>query len=262
MQSSFDVTQNIPAVAILVPSCDSYSDLWQPFFQCLFKYWPDCPFPLYLGANTISYPDPRVRSILVGEDKDYSSNLAVMLQHVPYSYVLLWIEDRVLSETLDTAHLLRHVRSFMDCGGGYFKLIANHPIAAPDKGKEFAALPKSERYRASITVALWRKEVLLSLLRPGESAWELETNGSKRSAQLDVPFFALTREGWASAPIRDEHLIIKGSVRRKSLTFLDKEGLRAHLSSRVIQNRYSSVYERLFITKEDVRYWWRRLLTR
>ena len=37
--------------AILVASCDRYSDLWGPFFGVLAKRWPDCPLPIYLGMN-------------------------------------------------------------------------------------------------------------------------------------------------------------------------------------------------------------------
>ena len=34
--------------AILIVSCDKYSDLWDPFFKLFFKFWPDCPFNIYL----------------------------------------------------------------------------------------------------------------------------------------------------------------------------------------------------------------------
>ena len=38
--------------AVVVSSCDAYSDAWKPFFKLFFKYWSDCPFPIYLVTNT------------------------------------------------------------------------------------------------------------------------------------------------------------------------------------------------------------------
>ena len=34
--------------AILILSCDKFSDLWKPFFDLFWKYWPDCPYNVYL----------------------------------------------------------------------------------------------------------------------------------------------------------------------------------------------------------------------
>jgi hypothetical protein len=69
-------------ISVLVVSCDAYQDLWKPFFSCFFKFWPDCPFPVYLGANFKKYEDDRVQTILIGQDLDYSTNLLMMLKQI------------------------------------------------------------------------------------------------------------------------------------------------------------------------------------
>ena len=61
--------------ALLVISCDKYADLWPIYFGSLFKYWPNCPFKIYLGSNFKIYDHKDVTMINVGEDYDYSSNL-------------------------------------------------------------------------------------------------------------------------------------------------------------------------------------------
>ena len=83
-------------VVILVPSWDGYQDVWQPFFHCFFKYWPDCPYPVFLGSNSLSYPDSRVSPILIGPDIDYSSNLIAMLDHIDQDWVIIFTEDMLL----------------------------------------------------------------------------------------------------------------------------------------------------------------------
>src|SRR5438552_6055487 len=94
-------------VSILVVSCDAYQDLWGIFFRCLFSYWPDCPFPIYLGSNFRRYPDERVRTIQIGSDVDYSSNLLKMLARIPSEWVVLWIEDRPPASSIETCRVLQ-----------------------------------------------------------------------------------------------------------------------------------------------------------
>src|ERR1700730_5814918 len=81
------------AVTVLIASCDQYSDAWELFFKLFWKHWPDCQYLMCLGANSLSVSDARVRSILVGKDKDWSSNLLLMLQEIATPYVFLCLED-------------------------------------------------------------------------------------------------------------------------------------------------------------------------
>ena len=52
-------------IALLVPSCDRYSDLWEPFFLNLKKKWPNLPFRVCLVANEKPFQFPGVEVIHV-----------------------------------------------------------------------------------------------------------------------------------------------------------------------------------------------------
>src|SRR4051812_28550474 len=84
---------SLGGTAILVISCDRYADLWPHFFGCFFEYWPDCNYRLFLGTNRLRYEDPRVTTICVGEDRDYSSNLTAMLAEINEEWVIVFVED-------------------------------------------------------------------------------------------------------------------------------------------------------------------------
>ena len=60
---------------IIIPSCDKYSDLWHTFFFFFHKYWQDCPYPIYLMTNNLSYEDQRIITLKIGEDVSWSANL-------------------------------------------------------------------------------------------------------------------------------------------------------------------------------------------
>ncbi len=70
-------------VAVLVTSCDKYQDLWEPFFTLFFRYWQDCPYPVYLGTNHLKYDHERVKTIAVGDETDWSSDFRSMLEQIP-----------------------------------------------------------------------------------------------------------------------------------------------------------------------------------
>ena len=84
-------------VSYVVMSCDPYKDLWEPFFGCLDRYWPDCPFPLYLVTNEAPYERDGVSVIHIGPDRDYASNLIAAVNAVPTPFLILWVEDALFS---------------------------------------------------------------------------------------------------------------------------------------------------------------------
>lgn len=179
---------------LLVVSCDSYADVWQPFFTLFFRYWPDCPYPVFLGANNRIFPDRRVRTIPVGEDRDWSSNLLAMLRMIPGDDLLLMQEDFLLDKTVDTARVVRLIENARKMKAACMRLmpIPGPDIPCPDDG-EIGWIRKGSAYRVSLQAAWWDKQILMSLIKPGESPWQYEQQGSRRSEELDPPFLSLRR---------------------------------------------------------------------
>ncbi|MBI5387432.1 MAG: hypothetical protein HZA90_22460 [Verrucomicrobia bacterium] len=253
---------NPSSPAILVVSCDAYQDLWHPFFECLFKYWPDCPFPVHLGSNHQSYPDARVLGLRIGPDVDYSSNLERMLRRLNHEWVILWIEDRLLSGTVDTSRLMETVSQAQTQGAGYLKLLSEYPVAYSDENASLIGeLPKGIRYRVSITVGLWRKHILLELLRPGETAWELERKGSLRSNHMDAKFFGMNVTTLAWPVIQEVHAVVKRKWNRTAVAFLREEGFGELIERRELLSRWSQWYCRVYAARLRLfiklrRHWW------
>lgn len=249
-------------VTLLVVSCDTYQDLWHPYFHCLFKYWPDCPYPIFLGSNEFEYSDPRIKSILVGPDKDYSSNLLAMLDRIETSWLILWIEDLLLSAPVNTVRLTNLIALAQNQKIGYLKLSANTPWSfSKDKTQEMGPMPEGIKYRATIGLTLWKKDVLIRLLRPGESAWEIERNGSIRSNSFIEPFYCLSTNVKSNPPISFVNAAIKGLWNRDALPFLKKEGLGDCIPNRHIQSCWSYLYIKLYLLRLDLyrrtgQYWY------
>src|SRR5207244_4479206 len=70
-------------VAILIPSCDKYSDLWQSVIQTLRLRWQACPFELFLISNYLNCNSRGVKTVKVGRDGGWSANLLNALACIP-----------------------------------------------------------------------------------------------------------------------------------------------------------------------------------
>lgn len=233
-------------IGVLVVSCDRYRDLWEPFFRCFFKYWPDCPFRVYLGTNHQILADSRVTTLAIGEDRSYAENLRAMLECIPEAWVIFWVDDRLVSSPVQTGRVLELTGRAQEQNAAYLKLIPEPPLGHQAKQGEMGLIPRGTFYRVSMTVALWRKDCLAQLLVPGETAWDLEKKGSARSALLTEPFYGLTRNCISHPPIPHVHLLVKGRLMYGALGFLRQEGLTEEFSARRRQTWHSRIYVALF----------------
>jgi len=97
----------------------------------------------------------------------------------------------------------------------------------PDVGE----IRKGADYRLSLQAALWDKQILLGLLREGETAWDLEVLGSRRSDKLEVPFLSV----WSNtaAPITYFRTAVAyGKWVRDAVRLCEREGIKVDLGIR------------------------------
>jgi hypothetical protein len=183
------------STALLVVSCDSYRDLWGPFFTLFFRYWNDCPYPVFLGSNFETYPDRRVAPLAIGEDRDWSSNLLKLLSSIPTDGVLILQEDFLLDRPVQTERIDRLIGAAIDRKAACLRLM---PIPGPDVScadhPELGEIRAGAEYRVSLQAAWWRKDHLRAVVKPGESPWQFERLGSRRSDGIAAPFLSV-REG-------------------------------------------------------------------
>src|SRR3954462_14572662 len=85
------------SVAIVVSSCDPFFDAWRPFVFFFRKYWPDCPFPVFLIVNRLRIRSAIVQPIAVGPDREWASNMISALASISQPYILYFQEDYFLN---------------------------------------------------------------------------------------------------------------------------------------------------------------------
>ena len=233
--------------ALLVISCDKYSDLWPIYFGSLFKYWPDCPLKIYLGSNYKTYDHKDVTMINVGEDSDYSSNLAAMISEVEEKYVVTTVEDIFISAPVDEELLFSYFQEFFDNNGAYLKLLYTYPVGYDkDASRRTASLPEDVRYRLGMGTSLWNKKILEKSLVPGMSAWILEKEGE---FGRDIPagdVYSINYHFSGGVPFQYVHGVVKGAWIRDAVRWLKMQGYADKLPNRPVMSMSSTLYSRMF----------------
>ncbi len=173
-------------LAVVVSSCDHFRDAWAPFFFFFARHWPDCPYPVFLITNHGHYSDPLVKCLAVGRDRQWTNNLLVALDRMGADYILYLQEDYFFTATVCTADLEADVRFMQENDAAYLGL---YPIPTPEEYSfrnhpRIGRLDPQAKMRVSLQAAVWKTEALRSLLRPGESPWDLEKRASERSRRL------------------------------------------------------------------------------
>lgn len=223
-----------PDVPLLVISCDRYADLWRPFFEVFWQRWPDCPFHVYLGTNHLEYPSDRVTTLAVGADVDWASNVLSMLDCLDAPYVLVFLEDFLIQERVNTALVTRLVAIAQEHDLGCLRLAAGLPLALPPSRAVTAAgveglgvVQPGEAHRVSAQVAVWRVETLRSLLVPGFSPWEFEAVGTQLSEEMPDAFW-----GTYSPAIVYDQCVEKGRWKLSGVEICRAAGVDVDLAAR------------------------------
>lgn len=228
-------------IGLLIVSCDKYSDLWEPFFYTLFKYWPDCPYKIYLASNYKLFEDERVTNISFGEDQDYSTNLINIVNQIEEDRIFYWFDDVFLLKKVNTEYVQNIINQAIEADLDHLKLSVDSPLYYGSNKEIFGPISKGVKYRAAIGMAVYKKEKLLQLLVPGQSAWELDK--STRADSLDINFNSLNSNlRFFRRPFFVVNSVIKGKWMLGMKIILKREGLSKYYGNRKRQKLSEFLY--------------------
>lgn len=196
---------------MLVASCDAYSDLWRPFFELRRRHWPDCPFPIYLGAGSLDCGEAGVRTLHSTAGKNWSACMIDYLRLIATPYVLIMLDDFFLRRPVRTDQILYCLNFAQRTDAVQVRLI---PRPGPSNrlpgekliGECVAGLP----YRLDMQAAIWDRLSLSKLLTPGESIWEFEHKGNERALDIPHGLYSVWRSALPYDGILAHHVVEKG----------------------------------------------------
>lgn len=180
-------------ITILVPSNDTYEEIWDPFFKLLINKWDSLPGNTFLITESKKYEDDtnNIYTLNTGVAA-WGERLLTALSNVETKYVLLILDDFFLLSEVKYDLYINYILTFFKEYNGsvlYFNQIPNFEIKFHDY-----LLPNEVReYFCNSQVGIWRKEVLISAILPTDTIWDFELNGHKRLNKGEI-FATLGRQ--------------------------------------------------------------------
>lgn len=207
----------ISEIAFVILSCDKFKITWKPCIDHLVNAWPSCPYPIYLLNNFIPSDDARVIDLLVGEDLNWSDSLKNGLLKLQEKRVFFIYDDCFITyiNILDVQKIFKiAIKNNLES-----VTLRKNPF---DKGNYFndqlGLLSNKTKYRNALFLNLFDKEVLLSILKSGENAWQFEKDGNERSTNIN--FYSVNKTNL----VNYHHGIVKGKWLPKTKKHLIKKG--------------------------------------
>lgn len=185
-------------LSILFSSHSGSSDLWGITSYFFHKYWPDCPYTIYLGANGETYKNacpPTWIYLNIGPDISWSISLTDYLNAIDTDYVLLMLDDFMLTKKVQQENIDNAMKFILQNKVVMCRLTPNPPPDANiDSDFGYIDVANQVPYISSLQAAIWKKSFLLQLLRYNFTPWEFETKAGKTNdaKQYDNYFTATT----------------------------------------------------------------------
>lgn len=220
-------------LALLVVSCDSYTNIAHTFFELQERFMGWFDGPKYFVNETKPFECDNVTTIHVGPDKDWSAKVLSALEYIPEKYVLFMLEDYFIGKPVAEKTFKEAFQTLKEHSLKYYR-ITNIPKG---KGKSKIApylsdIQSNMRYGINLQAAFFLKDFLMEICSGVDrSAWAVETDLLKNVTsryEYDLKDCVVDRRN-----IIDIHNgVIKGRWVKKTVAYFKKQGFNIDLGDR------------------------------
>ena len=213
---------------ILVLSCDKNVDIFEPFYLCMEKYWPNHPEVIYA---TETKENPYYKTICKDIPFDlWTKRIRETLKEIDDNKILLMIDDCFIRDYVDVDRI-NYVESVI---GGNIALFNFEKVFDKDD-KESSYIGFKTRNPNGIAICslmcgMWQKDKLMDVLNINSQPWEIErlniTHGYEyyiNSGEYIIDF------GYKFPKFFS---IYHGKWCREVVDFFNKEGIKVDYSTR------------------------------
>lgn len=224
-------------LAILVLSCDKYSDLWDDFFNLKERFWSDCPYPCYLATDTLDYQRDGVKLIHFGNIRTWSICARKALEQIEEPYVALFLEDAFIYKKIDTSIVASNLQFCIDHKSDFLTMERNRMEKALTPEDQVTPhiwrIYRHRKYGIDTSAAIWKKNFLMKELEKEDcNAWQFEVNYCKEAESeegLQGNIFFDDRQPFNISPVE---VVRVGKLNPLALRFFKKQGYTIDTSKR------------------------------
>ncbi len=230
--------------AIIISSCDHFSDCWEPMIYSFKKKWPDCPYPIYFISNYKEMNTDYVNFLRVGKDLGFASNLKKALKMIEYNYVIYFQEDYFIDNIVNSRYIDKHLTYCIEKNIDYLKI-------KPDSlyrdnlrigNSDYCKNPLDIKYSINTAIAIWKKDKLEELCVDGFSGWDFERKIIKYINNNNIEIVSETLHS-SVFPLKGIAFINGTAIRRGKWTkagidYLKQNGFENRIKGRSIESDF------------------------
>lgn len=178
--------------ALIVVSCDGYTELGKIFFDLQQKYMGWFEGNRYFINESKEVEFEGVKVIHAGLDKDWSGRLAFALEQIPEKYLIFMLEDYFIGKPVDQSAIEKAVALMEDQKIKYYKITNIPKINKKGVIADYLpGIPNNLRYGINLQAAIIEKSFLMEMVQGEDrSAWKTETDLIKKVSDKytgDIP---------------------------------------------------------------------------
>jgi glycosyltransferase involved in cell wall biosynthesis len=236
-------------VSVLVMTCDSYEDLWQPFFKCFNKYW-DCPYEVYLGTETKNSKLAKT----IKTKGSWTKRVRESLEKIKSEYVIFLLDDFFIRKKVDQEAIDWCIDNFDDNTATFdFQNVLEGDYLDREKKGDYRLRRNQTRYICNCQPSIWDRKKLISLLQEDMNPWEWEMQVidspykhyvNRAGDVINIGYYK-DREPWG---------VVQGKWSTELIDFFKKEKIEVDFSKRGFYDVDLSIiipyYKTLDLTKE------------
>ncbi len=225
-------------MAIVIPACDKYLDIFAEYMRYFRMNWSDCPFEIILVTETKCYKDSRVTSYTTTENTAWTGRVLEGLKHTDCRYILTTIEDGFISEKVKNKDIFQILAFMRKHNIQYYRNPKfGHKRTKENSFQDFrhaCKIKKNEVYSRSLGIDIWDRQALIELFGDGsKSAWDIEDYFLQYSLKAENGYF----EDWVSDDRNFLHIIETvsgGKWMRSELKRFERLGIPVNTKDRAI----------------------------
>lgn len=227
-------------LCMLVLSCDSYSDLWDDFFNLRDKYWNDTTIRWYIVTETKEYQRGGVTVIHCGKDMNWAARFRKAVETVGTPYIGVFLEDYFITDKVDIDRVKYLLELMKRERVTYINVsdVFGNIIDMPNKEyfiDHLIRIPTHKRYGISTVTSIWEKSFLLQKLGAGDySAWQFEIDRCHEAATSDGLGGFLLCDEKCTFNVSTIPIVIQGKFYPDAIRYFKRKGYVIDISRRMI----------------------------
>lgn len=166
-------------LAILISSCEKFSDLWDTHIELYRKNWPDNIYQTYLVTDkptTRNYDGVQI--IVAEEGLDFPMRIRYALEQIEARYVLLTLDDYFLIKPVDKNNISWFISHMQQENIDYLRLYSRRwtkkrYIRPLD---EVIPIDLNKKYWINLYPAIWSANFLKKTVHENVSPWLYEAS--------------------------------------------------------------------------------------